>query len=135
MDTNYRTVTDIDWDIDPAIAFEYTEDKTWEKAAELVGLPVDRYQNMTREERLDYVYDAIHHNKRTAAEIMDIPDSIVLPEEVVLAAKEDGYEVITEYLSDTYGSYINGGYKLSDELERDLADKGFSIDEEEIRDE
>lgn len=96
----------IKWDIDVEDAYGKLDDMTSEKAAEALGIPKEKYANMTTSERHDYAYDAFHHNKVDLAEFMGLPDEVEIPESV---GTDD--EDISGWLSDQYG-YCHGGFTL-----------------------
>jgi len=103
-----RKAYDIDWSIESEEIFEILDAMTVEKAAEALAISKDRYAAMTTEERHDYAYDMFHHHRLSAAEFAGLPDEVELPPELG-DAEEDA---ITEWLSDTYGYFLNG-YRLN----------------------
>lgn len=103
--------SDIEWDIDMDEIYEKMDEIAIDKAAEILGISAVRYGNMTPSEQHDLIYDTIHHNRKSmfmAEELFDLPEEIVLPDE--LKDTDD----ITDYISDTYGFCIEG-YTLSSE--------------------
>ena len=125
-DREFRTVSNIMWSPDVEILMEQLENVSEEKAAKAMEIPLDHYKNMTCSERLDYLYDMLRHNRASdylLTEVLDMPSTVVLPEEVVKEAIEDhDDEVISEYLSDKYG-FFHEGFTLSEELEAEIGGK------------
>ena len=82
MSKEFRTVTNIQWSPDIDLLMELLENVSEEKAAKGMELPLERYHNMTYEERLNYLYDMLHHNRVSdymLTEIFDMPYTVVLP--------------------------------------------------------
>ncbi len=111
----------IDWDVSIEDVYDKIGNMSIEKAAEWMEIPVDRLANMNTEERMDYTYDIVHHCPAKAEELFDLPDKVIIPDEI---SKElgvfdgnDGFEdlndeqTITDWLSEEYGFCING-YKI-----------------------
>ncbi len=109
----------IDWDVDVEEIYDMLDNSTAEKAAEMLEISPERYANMTTEERHDYAYDKIHHNHLDAAEMVGLPDEVVIPEDVLehygIISKDDDMSDITDWLSDKYGYCING-YEIKDTI-------------------
>lgn len=126
MSKEFRTVSNIMWSPDEEILMEQLENVREEKAAKAMEIPLDRYKNMTYSERLDYLYDMLRHNRASdymLTEVLDMPDTVVLPKEVVKEAIEDhDVEVISDYLSGEYG-FFHEGFTLSEELEAEIGGK------------
>lgn len=126
MNKEFRTVSNIMWSPDVEILMEQLENVSEEKAAKAMEIPLDHYKNMTYSERLDYLYDMLRHGRASdymLTEVLDMPDTVVLPKEVVKEAIEDhDTEVISEYLSDKYG-FFHEGFTLSEELEAEIGGK------------
>lgn len=126
MSKEFRTVSNIMWSPDEEILIEQLENVSEEKAAKAMEIPLDRYKNMTYSERLDYLYDMLRHNRASdyiLTEVLDMPNTVVLPKEVVKEAIEDhDVEVISDYLSDKYG-FFHEGFTLSEELEAEIGGK------------
>ena len=122
----FRTVSDIQWSPDVEILMDALENVSEEKAAKGMELPLERYRNMTYEERLDYLHDMLRHNSCSdymLTEVLDMPNTVILPKEVVKEAIEiHDTDVISEYLSDEYG-FFHEGFSLSEELEAQITGK------------
>lgn len=104
----------INWAVDMDEIMEYVGSMTCEEAASALEIPKERYENMNDEERNDYIYDMFHHHKLDKAEFMGLPDEVEIPKEVEVEflEKDNDFDIITDYLSDTYGYCIDGdGYK------------------------
>ena len=102
----------IDWDVDIEEIYDLLDDSTTAKAAELLEISPERYAAMTTEERHDYAYDKVHHNRLDAAEMIGLPDEVEIPEDVLeyyeISSIDDDMSDITDWLSDEYGYCING---------------------------
>ena len=98
---------DIQWDIDMDEVYELLDDMTAEKAAKALEISVERYSNMTTEERHDYAFDVFHHCPALLDEFVGLPDEIDIPE----ALNDD--EDIADWLSDKYG-YCHRGFQIKD---------------------
>lgn len=109
----------IDWDVDAEEIYDVLDNSTIEQAAEMLEISPERYANMTTEERHDYAYDKIHHNRLDAAEMLSLPDEVEIPEDVLehygIVSKDDDMSDITDWLSDKYGYCING-YEVKDAI-------------------
>ena len=109
----------IDWDVDMDEIYELLDNSTVEKAAELLEMSPERYAAMTTEERHDYAYDDVRHNRLDAAEMVGLPDEVKIPEDVLehygIVSKDDDMSDITDWLSDKYGYCING-YEVKDAI-------------------
>ena len=109
----------IDWDIDIEEMYDILDNSTVTQAAKMLEIPLERYDNMTTEERHDYAYDKIHHNRLDAAEMLGLPDEVVIPEDVLehygIVSKDDDMSDITDWLSDEYG-YCIKGYEIKDAI-------------------
>ena len=87
--------------------FEVIVEMSAKRAAEWFGIPYDRYANMSTEERHDWAYDAFHHNRKSLAEFMGLPEEVEIPDSIA-----DDEDMITDWLSDEYGFCIEG-YSLT----------------------
>ncbi len=109
----------IDWDIDIEEMYDILDNSTVTQAAKMLEMPLERYDNMTTEERHDYAYDKIHHNRLDAAEMLGLPDEVKIPENVLehygITSKDDDMSDITDWLSDEYG-YCIKGYEIKDTI-------------------
>lgn len=86
----------------------------------MLEISLERYANMTTEERHDYAYDKIHHNRLDCrAEMLGLPNEVVIPEDVLehygITSKDDDMSDITNWLSDKYG-YCIKGYEIKDTI-------------------
>lgn len=103
---------DINWDVDMDEIYELLDDSTTAKAAEMLEISPERYAAMTTEERHDYAYDKIRHNRLDAAEMVGLPDEVEIPEDILdyyeITSVDDDMSYITDWLSDEYGYCING---------------------------
>ncbi len=97
QDTNsVRTVKNIQWSIDMDEIYEKLDNMTSENAAEVLEIPVNKYQNMTTEERHDYAFDYFRHRYGAQCDFLCLPDSVQV-------AKHWALDDIADYLSATYG--------------------------------
>lgn len=107
----------IDWDVDMDEIYELLDNSTVEKAAELLEISPERYAAMTTEERHDYAYDKVHHNRLAAAEMVGLPDEVEIPEDILeyyeITSVDDDMSDITDWLSDKYG-YCIYGYEVKE---------------------
>ena len=95
-------VTNIDWSYDYEDFWKALREKTTQKQAEILGIACELYAEMNYEEREAWAYDTYRRKPSVAEEVLNLPTEVDLP---------DGYwseETITEYLADTYGTFING---------------------------
>lgn len=111
---------DVQWDIDIDDVNEYLDEISEEKAARLLELPIRIYHNMTEEGRHDYAYDCIRHNKLRAAEIMNVPEDVLIPEGIY------DPEDISDWLSDEYGwcheGFVIGCDATEEEIQKNISD-------------
>ena len=109
----------IDWDIDIEEMYDILDNSTVTAAAKMLEISPERYANMTTEERHDYAYDKIHHNRLDAAEMLGLPDEVEIPEDILeyyeITSANDDMSDITDWLSDEYGYCING-YDVKDTI-------------------
>lgn len=99
----------IDWVIDVDEALERLDEMTYQTAAEKLSISADTYANMSTSERHDYACDVWHHDPAELEEFMELPDEVEIPSEIDSDVCGDAYEqVVTDWLADTYGYYING---------------------------
>lgn len=103
-------IKNIDWDVDYTQVYEKLDDMDTEAAAEMLDVPVKKYERMTIEEHHDLAYDKFCHCKDALYDFMRLPDELILPKDV------DGSN-IDEWLFDKYG------YSLKDDS------IGFEIDD------
>lgn len=97
----------IKWDIDIDEIYEALDEMTVVEAANLLELCVERYANMSTEEKHDYAYDYFHHRHDDCkAEFLGIPSEIKIPDGLV---GDD--EAISDWLSDEYG-WCHEGFEL-----------------------
>ena len=83
---------------------------------------IEEYHGMNEESRKDLIDDAIRHRPVLAEQIINTPSSVIIPEIIATEAMEKGDGWITDYLSDYYGSYVDG-FTCSDKLEVELCAK------------
>ena len=111
---------DINWDVDIDEIYDLLDDSTVAKAAELLEISPERYAAMTTEERHDYAYDKIRHNRLDAAEMVGLPDEVEIPEDILeyyeITSVDDDMSYITDWLSDEYGYCING-YEVAEKTD------------------
>jgi hypothetical protein len=100
-------ITNIQWDIDFDEVYERLDNMEYTTAAKAIGVPAERYANMTTEERHDYAYDKFHHCPAELDEFVGLPLEIEIPEE--LTDDED----ISDWLSDEFG-YCHEGFELKE---------------------
>ena len=72
--------TNIKWSVTEEEALELLDDMPDEEAARIFELPVERYAEMTVEERHDYALDAWQHNRVSIEEFVHAPEEIALRE-------------------------------------------------------
>lgn len=99
---------DIEWDIDIDEIYEKIDNMRVEVAAVTLGISKDTYANMTTEERHDFIYDTYHHNRKSADELFNLPETIEIPEEFGITDTEDDMSDVTDWISDEYGFCIKG---------------------------
>lgn len=99
--------TEIQWDFDMDEVYERLDEMKPKEAAESLGVPFDRYERMTTEERHDYAYDAFRHCPAMLDDFMGLPYEIEIPKE--LTDPED----ISDWLSDEYG-FCHRGFELKE---------------------
>lgn len=98
---------EIDELIDEIIDGKYTD----EEMMDMFGITAQD------EDAADTIRDVFHHNPGLLDEILELPDTVILPKEIWECAIEDGHcQAITDFLAEEYGTCMNG-YDLSEELE------------------
>ena len=85
------------WNVDMDLAFEKLDEMKKEEISKTLGVDCTDF---TTSEIHDYAYDVWHHCPAELDEFMGLPNETELPEECV------NDEDICNYLSDTYGAYI-----------------------------
>ena len=129
---------EVDWSIDSDECFEYIESVVIEDEVGISSSPdgdriekilkedmhttIEEYLGMDEEARKDLIDDAIRHCPILAEQIINTPSIVIIPEIIATDAMEKGDGCITDYLSDYYGSYVDG-FTCSDKLEADLDGK------------
>jgi transcription elongation factor Elf1 len=98
---------EIQWDFDMDEVYERLDYMKPIEAARFLGVPFDRYERMTTEERHDYAYDVFRHCPGLLDEFMGLPDAITVPDG--MTDPED----ISDWLSDEYG-FCHEGFQLKD---------------------
>ena len=98
---------EIQWDFDMDEVYERLDEAVPAEAAELLGVPADKYERMTDEERHDHAYDVFRHCPGLLDEFMGLPYEIEIPEE--LTDTED----ISDWLSDEYG-FCHSGFQTKE---------------------
>ena len=99
---------EIQWDFDMDEVFAKLDETKPAEAAEFLGVPADRYDRMTTEERHDYAYDVFRHCPALLDDFMGLPYEIEIPEELT------DIEDISDWLSDEYG-FCHSGFQIKDE--------------------
>lgn len=92
----------VDWSIEPDELREAFAGYTELAGAHLLKTDLEVYQEMSEEERFDKLEWMIRHNILSAAEIVGVSDTVDVPVETM------DPDDITEWLSDTYGYFVNG---------------------------
>lgn len=97
----------INWDIDIEEAVDAAMELSEEEFKNNFGINIDD------ENAEDIVKDKFHHCPGLMDDIIGVPSSVEIPDEIMKAAQdEDDDSIITDWLSDEYGWCING-YGLS----------------------
>ena len=91
----------VDWSIEPDELYNAFDGYSEQAAAHLLKTDIETYRNMSADARYDILEWMIHHNVLSAAEVIGLEEEIDVPD---LVQMED----ITEWLSDTYGYFVNG---------------------------
>lgn len=99
---------DILWDFDEEEILEAIDRLTYQTAAEILGLPKERYANMTTSERHDVALDVFHHRPGAADELFGLPEEVEIPQEFGITSEQDDFGEVTDWLSDEYGFFIKG---------------------------
>lgn len=107
----YLKAINIQWDIDIDEAYAKLDEMTSDAAAEAIGVPKDKYANMTTEERHDFAYDLWHHNRSSLEEFMGLPNEVEIPDP---DNPDWDDETIANYLSDEFGFCHEGFEVISD---------------------
>lgn len=94
------------WDIDMEQILEKLDDMTVDNAAKALGIPYQTLINMRQYEIHDYAYDMFEHNQTAAAEFMELPENVEIPDSV--GTDEDD---ISDWLSDEY-EFCHKGFTL-----------------------
>ena len=106
-------------DIDTEGTVDYILNMTTDKASDLLGISRRIYANMHDNEKIGYIYDALTHNEALKAEILNLPDKVEIPTDVLKEFIENDYDldIITDYLSDKYEWLVNEySLKLNDKI-------------------
>lgn len=102
-------IKNIEWDVDYTQVYEKLDSMNAESAAEMLDVPVKKYEHMTIEEHHNLAYDKFCHCQDALYNFMGLPDELIVPKDI------DGSN-IDEWLYDKYG------YNLRDDS------VGFEID-------
>ena len=97
--------TEIQWDFDMDQVYERLDDMKPDEAAKILGIPSDRYDRMTTEERHDYVYDSFRHCPALLDEFMGLPCELEIPTSLT------DTEYVADWLSDEYG-FCHRGFQM-----------------------
>ena len=109
----------INWSIDYDEVYEKLDDMTVDKAAAALEIPKGRYANMSTEERHDYAYDFFRHDPGALDEFLELPSEVEIPKDIEDLSDDN---VITDWLSDTFG-YCIEGYDLDTDVEKDEVER------------
>jgi len=114
MAKRYKT-TNILWDIDKDEILEKLDTMSVDEAAKALKCTEKEekaFKAMSDEERDDFALSQIHHNVITAADFLGIPTEVEIPEDFD-NNDEDFEELVSDWLSDTYG-YCHEGFDLEE---------------------
>lgn len=134
MSKRYKA-TNISWDIDMDEILEKLDTMSVEEAVKALKCSkIEKiFLTMSKEDRDIFALSQIHHNVVTAAEFLGIPTEVEIPEEID-NDDEDFEELVSVWLSDTYG-YCHEGFVLEEIPAREtLAESIKSIEPDELMD-
>ena len=100
-------VCNIIWNIEMKQILEKLDDMTADDAAKALGIPYQTFVNMSTSEIHDYAYDMFKHNQSAAAEFMELPEEVEIPDSV--GTDEDD---ISDWLSDKFELFSHEGFAL-----------------------
>lgn len=89
-------VREIQWEVDAEDMLSQLEAMPDIKAANLLGISVERYKALSDKKKEDLVVSYFKNNLKALADFMDLPYNITIPEEISAAN-------IDNWLSDTFG--------------------------------
>ena len=96
------TLTNIEWTPSTDQVYEILVNGGDDQyAAEVLGMEVYEYRNLSYNDRYDFVKDFIEEFPDVVNEVLELPDSVEVPEGIT--TEED----ITNWLADTYGTFFS----------------------------
>lgn len=111
--TKTYEVYDVDWIISEEEIMERIQKLSPEKRIQSFGPIVSAMSNT------DLTY-FIYKEPGISRKLCELPETITIPDEVVdVAIDEQSLSVVTDYLADTFGYFING-YKISQDLKNEI---------------
>ena len=94
---------DIEWEVSDFEIFCKLDEMTTEGAAEILGLSLQTYENMTDEERHDTALEYFHRlHESCRADFVGLPSEVELDDIFNSLSKED----VIDWLEQQYGNYI-----------------------------
>ena len=107
-------IVNIDWDVNRDDIVSIMETETPNSIAEKLNIGLDEYNAISDKE--SYIYDAYRHNRVSSAMLYNLPDEVEIDIDEWSREREEDWnslsdvdkdEDIANYLSDTYGFYVN----------------------------
>ena len=103
------TAFDIQWDIDSDYALEMLDEMPCKEAADALGINIEEYEPMSREDRHGLALSIWRHFPAKLFEFIGLPYSVIIPDELLMENDSDAMdENIANWLSDEYGFCVKG---------------------------
>jgi hypothetical protein len=110
----------IDWFIYFGDAYEKLDTLSSKEIGDALNIPENKLKHMNRSQIHKCAYDLWRYYPAKLQEAMGLPDKVEIPDEIIDDVNEYDEEVIeeiiTEYLSGTYGFLVNGYSLASDKF-------------------
>lgn len=100
----------IKWDIDIDDVMHALDEMSNRKASEILLCPYKEWTNMAYQDQRKYVEYALQNEQSILNNIMELPDSVVIPK-FVYESCSDVYDEVSDWLSDEYG-FCHAGFEL-----------------------
>lgn len=102
----------IQWDVDTEDFLEALTSMESTKAAPILNMPVECYEDMSYEQLEQYVNGSWKKDSQTMAELMGLPSEVTVEDPCVEKDEENASEWLSDYLSDTYG-FCHKGFEFT----------------------
>lgn len=102
----------IQWDVDTEDFLEALTSMESTKAAPILNMPVECYEDMSYEQLEQYVNGSWKKDSQTMAELMGLPSEVTVEDPCVEKDAECASEWLSNYLSETYG-FCHKGFEFT----------------------